>query len=61
MAERLSGRWLDSQGYCGVRDFDEPQVVESRICGAGIGFRLVNNGLLGVGLPVVLGAEVGGF
>ncbi len=37
------------------------RVVESRICGAGIGFRLVNNGLLGVGLPVVLGAEVGGF
>ncbi len=32
------------------------RVVESRICGAGIGFRLVNNGFLGVGLPVVLGA-----
>ena len=27
MAKRLSGRWLDSQGYCGVRDFDEPQVA----------------------------------
>ena len=26
MAERLSGRWPDSQGFCGVRDFDEPQV-----------------------------------
>ena len=25
MAERLSGRWLDSQGFCGVRGFDEPQ------------------------------------
>ncbi len=32
------------------------EVVESRVCGAGIGFRLVNNGFLGVGLPVVLGA-----
>ncbi len=26
MADRLSGRWPDSQGFCGVRDFDEPQV-----------------------------------
>ena len=26
MAERLSGRWPDNQGFCGVRDFDEPQV-----------------------------------
>ena len=26
MVKRLSGRWPDSQGYCGVRDFDEPQV-----------------------------------
>lgn len=25
MAERLSGRWPDCQGFCGVRDFDEPQ------------------------------------
>ena len=25
MAERLTGRWLDSQGYGGVRGFDEPQ------------------------------------
>jgi len=24
MAERLSGRGSDSQGFCGVRDFDEP-------------------------------------
>ncbi len=22
---RLSGRWPDCQGFCGVRDFDEPQ------------------------------------
>ncbi len=28
MAERLSGRWLDSQGYCGIRGFDEPQRAE---------------------------------
>ncbi len=27
MAERLSGRWPDSQGFCGVRDFDEPHAV----------------------------------
>ncbi len=26
MAERLSGRWRVSQGYCGERGFDEPQV-----------------------------------
>ena len=26
MAERLSGRWPDCQGFCGVRDFDDPQV-----------------------------------
>jgi len=25
MAERLSGRWTVSQGYCDVRGFDEPQ------------------------------------
>ncbi len=25
MAERLSGRWPVSQGFCGVRGFDEPQ------------------------------------
>ncbi len=25
------------------------RVVESRVCGAGIGFRFVNNGFLGVG------------
>ncbi len=25
MAEKLSGRWPDSQGFCGVRNFDEPQ------------------------------------
>lgn len=25
MAERLSGRRPDSQGFCGVRRFDEPQ------------------------------------
>ncbi len=25
MAERLSGRWPASQGFCGARDFDEPQ------------------------------------
>ncbi len=37
------------------------RVVESRICGAGIGFRLVHNGFLGFGLPVVLGAGVGGL
>jgi hypothetical protein len=24
MAERLSGRWPDSQGSCGLRRFDEP-------------------------------------
>ena len=27
MAERLSGRWLDSQGFCGVRGFDEPHLL----------------------------------
>ena len=26
MAKRLSGRRPDNQGFCGVRDFDEPQV-----------------------------------
>ena len=30
MAERLSGRGPDSQGFCGVRDFDEPQVGARR-------------------------------
>ncbi len=25
--DRLSGRWPVSQGYCGVRGFDEPQLV----------------------------------
>ena len=25
MAERLSGRWLDSQDFCGLRRFGEPQ------------------------------------
>ena len=25
MAKRLSGRWPDCQGFCDVRDFDEPQ------------------------------------
>ncbi len=29
MAERLSGRWPDSQGFCGVRDFDEPQPAKT--------------------------------
>ena len=29
MAERLSGRWPDSQGFCGVREFDEPQGLEA--------------------------------
>lgn len=31
MAERLSGRWPDSQGVCGVRRSDEPQVFSSII------------------------------
>ena len=31
MAERLSGRWQDSQGFCGVRDFDAPQEKDDRV------------------------------
>ncbi len=31
MAERLSGRWPVNQGYCGVRGFDEPQVLIGRV------------------------------
>ena len=29
MAERLSGRWPVSQGYCGGRGFDEPQAMSA--------------------------------
>ncbi len=36
MAERLSGRWPDSQGFCGVRDFDEPQVYQHGPGAAGV-------------------------
>ncbi len=37
LAKRLSGRWLDSQGYCGVRDVDEPQRRASLLKVPGIG------------------------
>ncbi len=30
MAERLSGRWPDSQDFCGARDFDEPQPLTNQ-------------------------------
>ncbi len=47
MAERLSGRWPDSQGFCGVRDFDEPQVLGLRgHCCAPVDHRAAELGML---------------